>query len=290
MKSAVRNETILGYTLLAPALIGLGVFVIVPMIWAFAISFFQWDLLNPPRFINIGNYLELVRDEQFLRSLKQSLVFSLEVIPLLFISSLFLALVLNQRFVRGRPVFRFLYFSPAVVSMVIVSIVWRFILDPSFGFANYLLHWFQIPRQPWLSSVRQALPVIGLVTVWKSVGYYMIIFLAGLQTIPAEYYEAARIDGVSAVQNFRYITFPLLRTTNIFVLVITTIESLRTFTQIYVMTQGGPARSTFVIALDIYRNAFVFQKMGYAASMAVVLFFIILLLSIVERKYVKEGY
>jgi multiple sugar transport system permease protein len=174
--------------------------------------------------------------------------------------------------------------------MVIVSIVWRFILDPSFGFANYLLHWFQIPRQPWLSSVRQALPVIGLVTVWKSVGYYMIIFLAGLQTIPAEYYEAARIDGVSAVQNFRYITFPLLRTTNIFVLVITTIESLRTFTQIYVMTQGGPARSTFVIALDIYRNAFVFQKMGYAASMAVVLFFIILLLSIVERKYVKEGY
>lgn len=284
-----RSDALLGYLFLGPAVIGLFGFVVVPMLWAFLMGFSEWDLINPPKFVGFSNYISLFQDELFLSSLKQTLLFSLEVIPLLFICSLFLAILLNQKFVKGRSVFRLIYFSPVVVSLVIVSIVWRFIFDSSFGIANYLLLLVHIPPQRWLASAQQALPSIGLVTVWKSIGYYMVIFLAGLQTIPNEYYEAAIIDGASASRKFIHITLPLLKGTSIFVVVMCTIDSLRTFTQIYVMTQGGPAKSTYVLALNIYRSAFVFQKMGYASAMAVILFLIILTFSVLERRYLREN-
>lgn len=288
MKPFQKEEVIVGYVFVTPALIGLGLFVIVPMLWALYLSFHSWDLLSPPNFIGFSNYLSLFKDSLFISSMRQTLFFSAMVVPLLFFSSLFLAILLNQKFIKGKNAFRLCFFSPVVVSMVVASIIWMFIYDPSFGFANFILTRFGIPPQRWLTSVNQALPSIVIVTVWKAVGYYMLIFLAGLQTIPKEFYEAATIDGATGWQRFRYITFPLLKGTSIFVIVMTTIDSMRTFTQVYVMTQGGPAKSTYVLAMHIYRTAFVFLKMGYASTMAVILFLLIFLLVFIERKYLRE--
>lgn len=281
----MREETKWGYLLVVPACIGLGVFVMVPVGWSFYLSFHKWNLISSPSFVGVQYYRELFADSVFLSSLKTTFIFTLIAVPGQFLFSLMLAVLLNSRFVKFRNFFRLAYFTPVVVSMVIVSIIWAFIYDPGIGFANYLLTGLGFPPHHWLSSSSEALPAIAITTIWKYAGYYMIIFLAALQTIPEELYEAANIDGATVLQKFFWITLPSLKGTSLFTVIITTIESMRMFTQVYIMTAGGPAKSTYVMSVNIYRTAFVFMDMGKASSMAMVLFLIIGLLVAVEWRY-----
>lgn len=283
----VREERIVGYTFILPACVGLGLFVIFPILWATYLSFRRWNLISPSEFVGFGQFNELFTDPELLNSFKCTFLFSGMIIPGQFIVSLSLALLLNAKYMKAEKIFRLAIFSPVVVSMVIVSIVWRFIYNPSFGFANFFLMKLGIPPQGWLTDVKQALPAIAVVTIWKAAGYYMLIFLAGLQAIPVQIYEAAALDGVTSWKRLVYITLPLLKGTSLFVLIITTIDSMRMFTQVYVMTQGGPAKSTYVLAMNIYRKAFVFMRMGTASAMAVILFLIIAVFVCLQWKYIK---
>lgn len=282
-----REERIVGYIFILPACVGLGLFVIFPILWTTYLSFHRWDLISPSEFVGFDQFNELLADSEFLNSLKCTFLFSGIIIPGQFIVSLSLALLLNAKYVKAKKIFRLVIFTPVVVSMVIVSIVWRFIYNPSFGFVNFSLMKLGVPPQGWLTDVKQALPVIAMVTIWKTAGFYMLIFLAGLQAIPVQIYESAALDGATSWKRLIYITLPLLKSTSLFVLIMTTIDSMKMFTQVYIMTQGGPVKSTYVLALNIYRKAFVFMRMGTASAMAVILFLVIAVFVGLQWKYIK---
>ena len=265
----------------SPALLAIGIFFFVPVIAALLLSFTDFDIYSLgnfayARFIGLKNYLQLAQDPVFWKALKNTLYFLLLGGPLSIAVSLAAALMLQSKLVRFKGIFRTAYFAPVVTTLVAVAVVWRFVYHPRFGILNYVLSWFGISPVDWLGDPNWAMPAIILMAVWKNFGYNMIIFVAGLQNIPDELYEAASIDGAGKMQQFVRITIPMLAPTTLFISVITMIGYFQLFAEPYVMTQGGPLNSTLSVVLLMYQQGFRWWNMGYSAALAFVLFAFIL--------------
>jgi len=274
---------------LAPALTAIGFFFFLPVVAAFVLSFTDFDIyalasFDNARFVGIRNYVQLFQDPLFWVALKNTVYFLVVGGPLSIAVSLGAALLVHSRLARWKPVFRFVYFAPVVTTLVAVAIVWRFIYHPRFGLLNYALSFVGIGPIDWLGDPAWAMPAIILLAVWKNFGYNMIIFIAGLQNIPDSLYEAASIDGAGGWQQFWRITVPMLAPTTLFITIITMIGYFQLFAEPYVMTQGGPMKSTLSIVLLMYEQGFRWWNMGYAAALAFVLFAFILAGSLLQSR------
>ncbi len=282
------------YIFLAPALSAIFVFFFIPVLAAFIISFTDFDIyalgdISTVRFVGLNNYIKLFDDPLFFTALKNTFYFVIMSGPLSIAVSLAAALLLNSKLVKYKSIFRLSYFIPVVTTLVAVAIVWRFIYHPKFGIINYLLSLIGIAPIDWLGEPSTAMPAIVLMSVWKNFGYNMIIFIAGLQNIPEDLYEAASIEGASEWQQFKSITLPMLAPTTIFISIITMIGYFQLFAEPYVMTQGGPLNSTLSIVQFMYQEGFRWWNMGYSAAIAFVLFFIIMIGTIVQLKFQKSS-
>jgi multiple sugar transport system permease protein len=279
---------------LAPALLLIGVFFFLPVAAALILSFTDFDLYavadpGNVRAVGIDNYTRLVRDPIFWRALRNTFYFALVGGPLTVAVSLGAALLVNARLARFRGVFRTVYFAPVVTTLVAVAVVWRYLLHARYGLVNYGLEKIGLQPVDWLGDPHWSMPAIILLAVWKNFGYNMIIFIAGLQNIPEELYEAAHIDGATGWRSFRHITLPMLAPTFLFVGIITMIGYFQLFAEPYVMTQGGPIKSTLSVVLYMYEEGFRWWRMGYAAAIAFVLFAIILLATIVQLRVQRRA-
>ena len=272
----MKHGKLTPYLFVLPTVIGLLLFRLGPTAVALYASFTKWNIRTPPEFRGFANYAELATSDIFWLVFRNTLVFTLIFVPGVMIISLLMAVMVNQR-LRGIAFFRGLYFMPYITAMVAVAMVWRWIFATRFGVLNYALTtFFHITDPPaWLADKMWALPALAIVAIWKQVGFQMLIFLAGLQSVPRNYYEAAAIDGANSRQQFFQITLPLLSPITFFVLVITVIEAFKTFEVTYAMTGGGPNNASTTLAYFIYQNAFTFGRMGYASALAVMLMIIV---------------
>jgi multiple sugar transport system permease protein len=279
---------------LAPALVVITVFFGFPILAALALSLTDFDIYaigdsSTARFVGLRNYSRLLDNPTFWLALKNTLYFVVVGGPLSVAVSLGAALLVNARAVRFRGLFRTVFFAPVVTTLVAVSAVWRYIYHPRAGLLNAGLGLVGLGPVDWLGDPHWAMPAIILMAVWKNFGYNMIIFVAGLQNVPAELYEAARVDGASALQQFRHVTVPMLAPTFLFVGVITMIGYFQLFAEPYVMTQGGPLNATLSVVLLMYQEGFRWWNMGYAAAIAFVLFLIILAATLVQLRLQPKG-
>ena len=277
--------------MLAPALILLVLFIIIPAILAFVLGFTNARLVspNPPVLVGFTNFVRLFGDPVFLRSLLNVLVFAVVVVPVQSSLALVMAILVNSK-IRGTTFFRTVYFFPVVTSMVVVSLLWMFMYRQD-GLFNIIIEkiTFGIIQGPdWINDPSTALPAIIVMSIWQAVGFHMIIWLSGLQTIPGELYEASSLDGASKWQTFRYITWPGLTPTRNLILVTITIQALSLFTQIDVMTQGGPLNSTTTVVFQAVRSGFAQQETGYASAISAVFFLIVLAISLTQRFLTRE--
>ncbi|OQY28696.1 MAG: sugar ABC transporter permease [Candidatus Cloacimonetes bacterium 4572_55] len=312
MKRKKLLENTSPYLYLAPALVIIIVFRFLPMIYAVAVSFCEWNVAGFQKFIFLENYSKLLTAKIFWKSLFNTLFFSIGTVPIGLFLAMFMAIFLNQK-IKGLGWYRTVYFMPVVTSLVAISMVWKWIFHERMGLANYFLdmigleplEWlgdptgvfsmffgqFGVDVPNWMGGPSLALTSIIIVSVWKGLGYNIVIFLAGLQNIPDHYYEAAKIDGANNWHRFRHVTWPLLTPTTFYVLVMTTIISFQVFTQIYLMTgppPGAPMDTTKVIVYYLYEQGFDFYRSGYASAIASVLFLIILALTLFQRKVVEK--
>ncbi len=282
------------YAFLAPALVLIFTFFFLPVVAALALSFTDFDIyavgdLSNTRWVGLRNYAQLLTTPLFWQALRNTFYFALVGGPLSIGVSLAAALLLNQKMVRFKGLFRTIYFAPFVTTLVAVAIVWRYLYHTRYGLLNYAIGALGMGPVDWLGDPRWAMPAIILMTVWKSFGYNMLIFIAGLQAIPEELYEAARIDGASAWQRFRHVTLPGLAPTLVFVTVITMIGFFQLFVEPYVMTMGGPLRSTTSVVLLMYEEGFRWWRMGHAAAVAFILFVVILAATLLQLALQKRA-
>jgi ABC-type sugar transport system permease subunit len=272
------------YLFVLPALSILTVFMVVPALQAFRMSFYDWKLLGASAFVGLKNYLDFFSYPNVLLSVRNTVFFSLLNVPATVVVSLFFALLLNND-IRGRRFFRVLFYLPVISSDVAISLLWKWLYwAGEIGILNNLLKGVGLPAQDWLGNPSLAMPAVAALSVWKGMGAQVLIFLAGLQSIPPELYEAARIDGAGLWANFRHVTLPLLRPITLLVVLLLTIGSLQVFTPIMVMTGGGPANSTITIAFYIYNLAFSQGRYGLAAAVSYVLFAAILGITVLQRR------
>jgi len=282
LKSTNKQRTIVGkhrlawynpiypWLLLLPTLIGLIIFRILPIAGSFYLSFTDWDFLRAPKFIGIENFREAFSNPSFLQVVSNTLLFSVLYVIGVMIIGLFLAVLVNSK-VPGVNFFRAAFYLPVVTSAVAVGIIWRWILSPNYGILNNFLQIIGINPPFWLGDKSIALFTVSFIQVWKMSGYYMIMFLAGLQSIPMSIKEAALVDGANPRQLFFRITLPMLSPTTFFVLTIAIIDSFKNFELIYTMTRGGPQNATNTLVYDVYLNAFVHYRMGYASAVSFIL-------------------
>jgi multiple sugar transport system permease protein len=285
MKGAGRAA----WVLLAPALLLIGFFFLLPVAAAAILSFTDFDIyaVGDPantRWIGLANYATLLGQPVFWRALANTCYFALVGGPLSVLVALGAALMVNARVVRYKSLFRTIYFAPFVTTLVAVALVWRYLYHPQYGLLNYALGAIGLGPIDWLGDPRWAMPAIIGLAVWKNFGYSMLILIAGLQSIPQELYEAAELDGAGDWTRFRYVTLPLLRPALVFVGVITTIGYLQLFAEPYVMTQGGPLRSTTSLVLLMYEEAFRWWRIGYGSAIAFVLFVIVLVATLLQLR------
>ena len=278
-----NNQNLAAWIFILPAILGTFIFIIIPVICSFGLSFTEWDLLNPIKFVGFENYKLLFNDDLFYKILINTVVFALSTSILGVIIPLILASILNSK-IRGSEFFKTAYFLPFITPMVVIGIIWAWIFDPNIGLLNQVL---QININ-WLYDSKFALPALIIVSVWKLIGYNMIIFLSSLSSISNSMFEAAKIDGANAIQIFKNVTIPLLSPTIFFVIIITAISSFQVFDLIYLMTQGGPFDSTNVLVYAIYKNAFEYFNVGKASAIAYVLFAIILILTLIQWSLRKK--
>jgi multiple sugar transport system permease protein len=292
LRSLSAREAATGYALIVPIYLFFVATVFAPMLFSFYMSLIRWDGLKPlaeAPFLGAGNYAELAADERFRASLYHDIEFAVETFVGEITLGLALALIVNQakRFVG---VTRLFVFAPVVLPVAAVAILFvRLMMNPTYGTFNVLLGAVGLPTSQWTNHPDSAMFSVVLVTIWKSAGYYMVLFLAALQGIPEVYYEAAHIDGGGPVATFRYITLPLLKPAILFICVINLISNLQAFSQIWVMTSGGPSRATEVLVVLIYNTAFGYFRLSYAATIAVLLFFLILVLTLVQIRVLRRG-
>jgi len=272
--SYIRQERArYGVLFVLPTFVFFSIFIVWPVVYSFYLGFYDWNPLDPePVFVGLANYRELIRSPTFLRVVLNTVIFTSGDLIMVVIGSIALALALNQG-VRGTAIFRGIYYSPVVTSLVATAVIWLWILDPQYGIVNQGLRSLGLPAPGWGADPLWAMPTVILTFAWREVGYFTVIYLAGLQGIPEELKEAARIDGCGHWGVFRHVTFPLLMPTTFFVLVLGIIRATQNaFGVVYVMTGGGPVEATNVIVLYLYQHAFQFFRMGYASAVAYVLF------------------
>jgi multiple sugar transport system permease protein len=282
-----RQFALQGYLFLLPSFLGLLAFSLIPIVAVAVLSFFNWGLISQPTFVGVQNYRTMFGDSSFWHSLFVTFGYILLNIPMQTVFALLLALLLNQK-IPGRGVFRTLFVVPWMATPVAMGIVWQWIFDPQSGSLNTFLSFFHIVGPAWLSSPTLALPAIAAVNIWQYTGYNMLFFLAGLQGIPPDFYEASSLDGAGPIQNFFAITLPLLSPTLFFVLVTDIIGSAQVFDTVYVMTQGGPGDATSVLNFNIFRQAFEFFHAGYASALSMVLFVILLIITLLQALYFRS--
>lgn len=284
-----KQKRIAAYVLVLPTLVLFLVFRIFPVFYAFFLSLYRWNLLSPKgKFVGVGNYIKLITDPNFWNSIKVTMSFALLIVPVLTVLGLGGALLFNTNKVRFSSFFKAVWFAPVVTMTVAAAIVWEWLYQPQFGIINYIFSLIGLPKQSWLLDKNLALFSIAIMIIWQQVGFSMIILLAGLQSIPRIYYEAANIDGANRFHCLKYITFPLLKPTMLFIVIILTIRCLQVFDQVYVMTGGGPLNRTRVAVLYIYQNGFIFERAGYASAMAMALFGIILMITLLQLKVTRQ--
>lgn len=272
-----------GLLLVLPALIGTFLFIIIPIFCSFGLSFSEWDFLNEIHFVGFSNYKSVFTEPEFLQILINTIVYAVSTTIFAVIIPLLIASIINNR-IKGSELFKTIYFLPFITPAVVIAIVWAWIFDPNIGLVNTLFH----THYTWLFSTKLAMPVLIFVSVWKLVGYNVVLFLTGFSTIDKSVYEASKIDGATAYQTFFDITVPLLKPTIYFVTTVTAISSFQIFDLIYVMTQGGPNDSTNVIVYSIYKYAFEYFDIGKSCALAYILFAIILVLALVQKKFTKN--
>lgn len=270
-----------------PGLLGLLLFTATPIMASLGLTLFEWDLLTAPRFVALDNFRRLIQDDSFWQALGNTLYFIAGYIPLVMVCALGVAIALNQK-LRGLVLFRTAFFIPVVSAWVAVALLWKWIFNPRLGLLNYLLSLVGIQGPAWLLDPNWAMPAIIITSVWKDIGFIMIMFLAGLQGISETYYEAAKMDGANAWQRLRHVTLPLLSPTAFFALIISLINSFQVFDQVWIMTAGGPAGATSVLVERIVRNAFSYSRMGYAAAMSWVLFLLVFGVTAMQMKLQKR--
>lgn len=283
LQNIFNNERFAGWVFILPALLGTLIFIVIPVICSFGLSFTKWDLLNPIRFVGLDNYKEIFSEVLFFKIFWNTVVFAISTSVLGVIIPLILACILNSK-IRGSEFYKTAYFLPFITPMIVIGVVWEWIFDPNIGLLNHILHL----HINWLYDTHFAMPALIIVSVWKLIGYNMVIFLSSLSGISQSMFEAAKIDGATPFQTFKNVTIPLLSPSIFFVVIITAISSFQVFDLIYLMTQGGPLDSTNVLVYAIYKNAFEYFNVGKASAIAYVLFFIILVLTLVQWSLRKK--
>ena len=288
--SMKSKKAIMGSIFIAPALIFIFIFLLLPAILAFIYSFQNYNMLKPHAkvFVALQNYMEILKDPAFYKVLKNTVYFAAIVVPAQSAVALLLALIVNAK-IKTSKVARICFFSPVITSMVVVSILWTFLYNKDNGMINSFLSQLGIPAQPFLLSEKQAMNSIIIMSIWQAAGYQMMIFLAGLNGIPSDQYEAASVDGANKVQQFLFITLPGLANTIKYVLMITLIQAMKLFTQPYIMTHGGPQNRTKTLVYYIYEQGFQKGNFGYACAVAAIFFFIVVGLSMIVKKLTKTN-
>lgn len=282
---------LVAYSFLLPNFLGFAIFTLGPILFAFALAFLKWDGSNPIAWAGLDNFIRMSKDQRFYSSLINTIVYCVGTVPLTMVCALALAVLLNRK-IRGRNFFRTVSFFPYVASLVAVAVVWNMLFNPAKGPVNMLLSSVGVENLPrWAADKNWAMITVIMFSIWKGTGYYMVIFLAGLQGIPYELYQSASLDGANGWQQFRNVTLPLLTPTTFFVSIMLIIVSFKVYDPIYMITQGGPGTSTLVLVYHIYNTAFVNWDLGYASALAMVLFILVLSITVVqfrgEKKFVN---
>lgn len=284
-----RRNNLIAYSFIAPNFVGFAIFTLIPIVMAVGLSFMKWNgsAVQGPQFIGLQNYLQLFRDGRFRDALINTVVYTVATVPLTMICSLLLAVVLNQK-IFGRNFFRTISFFPYVASLVAVAAVWNALFSPEKGPVNQILKAIGISNPPgWAADPNWAMVTLILFSVWKYIGYYMIIYLAGLQGISPELYEAANLDGANVVQRFRFITLPQLGSVTFLVLIMLTIQCFKVYDIVYMITAAGPGTKTLVLVYHIYNVAFKQWDLGYASAISMVLFLMVLIVTLVQFRMEK---
>lgn len=282
---STRRTSLIALAFLAPALIILTVFVAWPMLSALRLSFTDASGFGQEEYVGLDNYVRVFTDPDVLQAMGNTAYYALLFTPTAIVTALLLALLVNHRRLPARGVFRTALFLPFIVSLAVAAFAWSYLLDPQIGLLNHWLRVFGIQLGNVLQDPALAMPTVALVAVWKSFGFYLVIFIAGLQEIPASLYEAARVDGATAWQRFRHITLPMLSNTLAFVMIVALIAALQAFDQIYVMTGGGPYGTTQTVVMEIYTSGFKKLELGFASALSYVLLLVTLVLSIVQFRF-----
>lgn len=290
-KRSLRSQTwqaVTGYLFILPNFVGFLIFTLIPIVMGFAISFTNYNGFKLLDFVGLQNYLNLFKDDYFKVSAMNNLIYTAVTVPAIIVFSILLAVALNSR-LPGKAVFKTVFFFPSITSMVAVGIIWTMIFSPSRGPLNQFLTLIGIENPPqWLLSTQYALFSVMIVAIWKQTGYYMVIVLAGLQSIPRQLYESAEIDGAGSVRQFFNITLPMLSPTIFLITILNLISSFQVFDLVSIMTDGGPGRSTNVLVYRIYQEGFKYLNYGYASAMAYFLFLVILVITLIQFKGQKK--
>lgn len=286
-KRAERIEMLTGIGFILPSLLGFVVFTLIPVIISLFLSFTKWNFMEgwgAIKFTGLENYIRLFTDDWFIRSYLNNIIFTVVTVPVLLALGMVIAVIINK-FIYGGGVVRVMIFIPYIASVVAVCAVWMVLLQPSYGPINSFLRAIGIENPPmWLADFNWSLPSIMIIYVWQQVGYYSIVFIAGLKGISEDVYEAARVDGASSIRQFFSITIPLLSPTTFFLTIMGIIGSFKVFDQISVLTQGGPGNSSSVMAYYVYRTAFEYFDMGYANTLAWALFLLVFVVTLIQWK------
>ena len=288
-KSFFKNKTVVAYSFILPNLIGFCIFTLIPVIFSLLLSFCQWDSGNPIKFVGLDNFVRLfTKDSSFRIALVNTIYYTVVTVPLTLGLALFLAILMNKK-LKGRVFFRSVLFFPYVASLVAVAVVWMALFNPDRGPVNSLLMAIGISNPPrWAASTTWAMPTIIGLTVWKGMGYYMIVYLAALQGVSNELYEAASLDGANKWQLFRHITWPSVTPTTFFIIMMLMVATFKSYDIMYITTQGGPGEATKVLAYHIFNSAFVNSEFGYASTIAMVLLSIIVVATLIQFKGEKK--
>jgi multiple sugar transport system permease protein len=277
------------YLFLAPTMILFAIFTVAAVIYAFYLSFHEWNILEPAKpFVGLDNYQRLLGDERFGGAIVNTLYYTAASVPLTMGIGLLIALLLNNQ-IRARGFFRTLFYLPVVTPLVIAAIIWKWVYNGDFGLLNYYLIQLGIIDEPllWLADPNLAMPAVIITSVWKSVGFSMVVYLAGLQSIPEDFYDAAKVDGAVGWQRLKDITIPLLSSTTLFLAVVSVLGAFQVFTEIFIMTNGGPLGRTTTIVYHIYQTAFKFFDMGYASAMAFGMFAMMFAFTLVQLRVMR---
>jgi len=277
-----------GLLFVSPYLLFLAVFSAYPLLFAFYLVFHRWDIVSPPVYVGLANFSYLAGDVKFWRALLNTALFLALHVLLQIVFSMLIAMALAEK-IAARGFFRAVFFLPVIISGAVVTILWQKLYATDTGVFNQLLACLGLPPVRWLTSTKLAMASIAVMATWKNMGFYVVLFLAGILNIPGHLYEASRIEGASRWQDFRFITLPLLRPTMLLVVVLSTLGAFSLFIEPYVMTGGGPLDTTLSVVLYMYKHAFMFQHMGYASTVGFALALLALVVVLVQKRYLDTG-